>query len=230
MFSWSRRTSSTSRDLLLIACAFVNSSIAQETKPIESPDIPQAPTSPNQAVEFAAMDLGTALNLAGTQNPELLLARQRVIESVALRQLAAAKILPDINAGTNIDAHNGPLQQSNGNILNTNRDALYFGLGTNAVAAGTVNIPGISYNLNVGQAWFDYLRSRQEVRKQQFETQAVNNQVLLKVCMAYTDLLRAMGLRAIVQRNRDEGAEVALDEIVCGIGPGSKLRRRPSTC
>src|SRR6185295_8065544 len=97
------------------------------------------------------IDLGTALRLAGAENPELLLARQRVTEVAALRQLAAAQLLPNLNLGTNYDLHRGPLQQSAGNILSVNRDALYYGLGANAVAGGTVNIPGLSYNLNVGE-------------------------------------------------------------------------------
>src|SRR5690349_695512 len=40
------------------------------------------------------IDLGSALRLAGAQNPELLLARERVAEATAVRQLAAAQILP----------------------------------------------------------------------------------------------------------------------------------------
>src|SRR4029077_6765011 len=43
------------------------------------------------------IDLASALQLAGVANPELLLCRQRVVEAVALRQLAAAQILPDLN-------------------------------------------------------------------------------------------------------------------------------------
>src|ERR1022692_3872813 len=89
------------------------------------------------------IDLASALQLAGMQNPEILLARERVTEAAALRQLAAAQFLPSINAGTSLDQHNGTLQQSNGNMLKVNRDSLYLGLGSSAVGAGTVNIPGL---------------------------------------------------------------------------------------
>ena len=97
------------------------------------------------------IDLASALQLAGVENPEILIARQRVLEAVAVRQLAAAQILPSLNLGMNYDAHTGPLQQSSGNILKVNRSALYVGAGANAVAAGTVNIPGLVYNLNVSE-------------------------------------------------------------------------------
>ena len=79
--------------------------------------------------EVQPIDLDTALRLAGVQNPELNLARQRVLEAVAVRQLAAARFLPSINPGMNYDTHSGNLQQSNGNILSVNRSAVYVGAG-----------------------------------------------------------------------------------------------------
>ncbi|MDB5313875.1 MAG: Outer rane efflux protein [Gemmataceae bacterium] len=157
----------------------------------------------------APMDLGTALRLAGVENPELLLARERIAEVTALRQLAVAQLLPNINLGTNYDLHRGPLQQSTGNILNVHRDALYFGLGANATAAGTVNIPGLSYTLNVGEGWYGFLATRQRARTAHAAADATRNDVLLRVCLAYLDLLRADGRRAIAARNRDQAAEVA---------------------
>src|SRR5579884_2666351 len=69
----------------------------------------------------ATIDLASALKLAGVENPQILIARQRVVEAMALRQLAAAQILPSLNLGLNYDAHTGPLQQSSGNILKVNR-------------------------------------------------------------------------------------------------------------
>src|SRR4051794_21789622 len=57
--------------------------------------------------ESRPIDLDSALHLAGVRNPEILFARERVIEATALRQLAAAQFLPSINAGTNLDHHNG---------------------------------------------------------------------------------------------------------------------------
>ena len=110
------------------------------------------------------IDLNTALQLAGVQNPELLIARQRVVEAAALRQLAAAQFLPSINPGMNYDTHTGVLQQSNGNILSVNRSAVYVGAGANAIAAGTVNIPGVLLTGNVAEGVYGFLVSRQIVR------------------------------------------------------------------
>ncbi len=155
------------------------------------------------------IDLASTLRLAGVSNPEILLAQERVVEAVALRQLAAAQLLPNINAGSNYDAHLGPLQQSNGNILKLNRDALYVGLGANAVAAGTVTVPGIFWSGNVSEGIFNVLISRQRVRRADADSAAVRNDVLLRVASAYVDLLRAEGALAITVKNRSEAREIA---------------------
>jgi outer membrane protein TolC len=149
------------------------------------------------------------LKLAGVQNPEILLARERVALAVAERQLAAAQILPTINLGTNFDAHTGPLQQSTGAILKVNRSALYLGLGANAVGSGTVNIPGIVWNGNVSETLFAALVSKQVVRGREFASLAVRNDVLLRVAVGYVELLRAEGRRAVNAQTREEAREVA---------------------
>lgn len=155
------------------------------------------------------IDLASALQLAGVQNPEILIAREQVTEAVALRQLAAAQYLPSINAGTNFDNHNGPLQQSTGVILKVNRGSLYLGLGANAVGAGTVNIPGIVWNGNLSRTYFDALTASQIVRSREFRSDAVRNHVLLRVASAYVELLRAEGHLAVALKSRDEAQEVA---------------------
>lgn len=155
------------------------------------------------------IDIDSALRLANAANPELLLARQRILEATAMRQLAVAQLLPNLNVGTNYDKHEGVLQQATGNILKVNRDALYVGLGANAVGAGTVNVPGLNYNLNVGEAWYGYLANRQRVVSSRAIADTVRNDVLLRVYLAYLDLLRSEGRQSIARKNRVEAAEVA---------------------
>jgi outer membrane protein TolC len=171
--------------------------------------------------EFTSIDLGSALSLAGVQNPKLLLARQRVVESVAERQLAAAELLPSLRAGVSFDAHSGPLQQSFGNILRVARSAVYVGAGSYAIAAGTVNIPGVYWNGNVSQTIFRYLSSRQVVEKHTFESRAVENEVLREVGVGYTNLLRSVGQRAIAYENQQDAVEVVrLTEAFARAGAG----------
>ena len=155
------------------------------------------------------IDLASTLQLAGVQNPEILLARERVEEADAIKQLTAAQLLPSINVGTNYDNHNGPLQRANGQILNVNRGSLYVGLGANAVGAGTVNIPGIVWNVNLSQNIYGTLVARQIVQQREFADAAIRNDVLLRATGAYLDLLRAEGRRAIFIKTREEAREIA---------------------
>lgn len=159
--------------------------------------------------EVRPIDLNTALRLANVQNPELQVARSRVVEAAAIRQYAAAQILPSLNPGFNYDIHTGNLQQSNGNILAVNRAALYVGAGSNAIAAGTVNIPGVSLAGNAAAGLYLYLGARQEVRQREFTSEAVRNQVFLRVAIAYCELSRAEARYAIAVKVREAAEELA---------------------
>jgi outer membrane protein TolC len=169
------------------------------------------PASPPTILENQVhpIDLNTALKIAGVQNPQLMIARQRVVEAAAMRQLAAAQFLPSINYGANYDNHTGNLQQSNGNILSVNRSAVYVGAGTGAVAAGTVSVPGVLLEGNIATAVYGYLMSRQLVTQRGFTSVAVRNQAFLQTTLAYSELLRAEGRRAVAIQIRDEAKRVA---------------------
>jgi outer membrane protein TolC len=157
----------------------------------------------------APINLDAALRLAGVENPQIRIAAQRIAEAVAGRQLAAAQILPSLNGGTSYDNHTGNLQQVDGSMLSVNRSSLYAGAGALAVGSGTVQIPGVLWNLNVSQTAFNYLQSRQAVAQQQFATLATRNDMLLRVTVAYLELLRAEELRLIAMGIRDDAREVA---------------------
>jgi outer membrane protein TolC len=168
-----------------------------------------------------SIDLGAALRLAGVENPEVVLSRQRVEAVVAQQQFAAAQVLPTLNLGSNYDKHTGLLQQSSGNILNVDRSALYVGAGANAVAAGTVSIPGLYYNLNLSDSIYDYFVLRQRAEQSRHESRAVENQVLLEVALAYTDLLGAEGRLSVAILNRNDAREVArLTDVYAKTGEG----------
>jgi outer membrane protein TolC len=171
-------------------------------------NLPQAPPSILPET-FSGIDLACAFRLAGVENPEILIARQRVVGAEAMRLLAFAQTLPNLNVGINYDAHTGPVQQSDGNILKVNREAMYLGLGSGAIAAGTVNIPGVLWAGNPGGILFDILAARQVVRVKQFDSLAVRNQIFLQVANAYMELLRAEGHRVVALKNRDDAHEIA---------------------
>jgi outer membrane protein TolC len=205
---------------------------------VSGTESPQFPATDDELPDGrgTSIDLGTALRLAGIENLELVIARQRVEEAVAIQQFAAAQILPTINLGMNYDAHTGNLQQANGNILNVERSALYVGAGAGAVAAGTVPIPGVQWNLNVSESIYNYFVARQRSEQARFATQASENEVLLRVATAYTELLQAHGGLSLAIITRGDAREVArLTANYAEIGEGrpadaeraaTELRRR----
>jgi outer membrane protein TolC len=155
------------------------------------------------------VDLNTVLRLAGIENPQILLARQRVVTALAERQYAAAQILPSLHIGTSYDDHAGSLQQSSGNILKVDRNSYFVGFGANAIAAGTVSIPGVAWNLNVSDALFTALQARQFVEQMGFASRAMENEMLRRVAVAYMELLRAQGRRSLAILIRQDAREVA---------------------
>lgn len=161
------------------------------------------------AVETSPIDLPTALRLTGWRSPAVWIAQQRVLAVTAQQQLVAAQSLPNLNLGTNYDDHGGALQNADGNILTVQRSALYVGAGANAVAAGTVNIPGLSYNLNVGEAYFNFLASRQRSEGARAAAGKIQNNVLLATASAYCRLVQAQGVRAIAVEVRNDAEELA---------------------
>ncbi len=220
-----RRDSSKSRPV--IAAQHLD---AEQSNLRAFPEIPSAPPAddddPLQALldqEVTPIDLSSALQLAGQQNPRILLGQQQVVEAVALRQLAAAQFLPTLNLGASTDAHWGVLQQSNGNILSVRRSDVFVGAGAYAIAGGTVNIPGVLWTLNASEAFFNFLSSRQEVDRSGFANQATRQDVLLEVALAYCDLVRAEGARSVAIVSRNDAHELArLTQAYLEAGQGRK--------
>jgi outer membrane protein TolC len=155
------------------------------------------------------VDLFSAFRLVGEQNPQVLIAQERVIEALALRQLAAAQFLPTLNAGSSVDSHRGVLQQSSGQILQVNRDSLYAGAGAFAVGGGTVNVPGVVLTGNVAVWIYDFLVAEQEVHRRSFVSDTVSRDTLLTAAVAYIELLRAEELYKVAEQTRDDAREVA---------------------
>jgi outer membrane protein TolC len=155
------------------------------------------------------IDLAAALQLAGVQNPEIRLAQERVTEAIAERQIAAAQFLPSLQAGFNVNAHQGTLMETDGTVIRVNRESMYLGLGAGAVGAGTVTVPGVVWANNLSQVYFQTLYQRQRVRVAQWQSEAERNQVLLRVATAYVELLRAQGKHAVFRQSRKEAVEIA---------------------
>jgi hypothetical protein len=68
-----------------------------------------------------------------------------------------------------------------------NRGAVYLGAEADAIAAGTVNVPGVFLGGNIGRGIFADLTSGQVVVRRESATLAIRNLVFLRVALACYD-------------------------------------------
>ena len=160
-------------------------------------------------METTPIDLAGAFALIGVQNPQFLAAQQRVLEASAQRQLAAVQLLPTINLGSSYYSHTGIIQQPDGSLIKVNNESLFVGAGANAIGAGTVNIPGVVWNLNVADTYYNYLIGRQVQSQRAANVTTVNYDIQRRVATAYLELVRTAGYQSIAWQARQDVAEVA---------------------
>jgi outer membrane protein TolC len=182
----------------------------QAVHPAPAPVPPDAqPAPPAAPAAEEPIDLGVALRLAGVNNPTINLARERIREALAGQLGARALLLPSVTVGTNYHYHTGALQAGSGLIRDPNAQSLYLGFGAQAVGSQSVTIPGVRLFAHLGDAAYEPLAARQQVRARQSEAQAVQNEILLDVAAAYLELVGAEAQLTVTRRGR-----VELDAVV----------------
>lgn len=143
--------------------------------------------------ELAAypIDLGTALQLADAQNPQVAFVRERVSQAIAQQQAADATWIPHLRAGVSYAEHDGTLQDSAGKVINTHRYSLQSGAGAAAFGAGPPMLPGLAADFHLADALFQPLAARRAAEARRAASAAATNDLLLDVARAYVDLLRS---------------------------------------
>ena len=119
---------------------------------VREPD-PQPVAEPNDDSLTQPIDLTTALMLTNN-GPQVAFARSRIEESFAQLDRAEALWLPSLRAGINYNKHDGAIQSVAGPLINTSRNALYGGLGANALGAGSPGVPGLLAQFHLTDAVF----------------------------------------------------------------------------
>ena len=137
------------------------------------------------------IDLASALAMTDGQNPQVALARERIMEAEAQLSRARAMWLPSIRGGVNYNKHEGQIQDVAGSIITTSRNSLYSGLGASAVGAGSPAVPGLLAQFHVTDAIHQPRIAASEVCARTFAAQAQANDSTLQTALAYLELLRA---------------------------------------
>jgi len=71
------------------------------------------------------IDLATALRLAGAQNLDVQIARERLAEAKANRDSSQWQFFPWLSLGVSYRRHNDLVQNVEGNIINTDKESYY---------------------------------------------------------------------------------------------------------
>jgi outer membrane protein TolC len=178
--------------LALLSSALQLSASAQEL-PVPSKLEPLPSSSPAVPFPLPALaasekplpiNLPTALQLANVQAVDIAAATERIRVAVAVLQQARALWLPTITIGGDYNRHDGKIQDTAGNIVESSHSSLMFGLGT-GIGAAAIFSPN--------DAVFAALVARQQLQARQADLQTVSNDTLVAVTDAYFSVEQARG-------------------------------------
>lgn len=137
------------------------------------------------------IDLVSALRLADATNPQIAFVRERVQQALAQQQAARTLWLPAIRGGVTFSNHSGPLQDTAGKIIETNRNSLEAGSGAFAFGSGPPMLPGVAFDFQLSDALFQPLAARRAVQSRSAATQAALNDVLFEVARSFVEMERS---------------------------------------
>ena len=175
---------------------------------------PSAPTG-------FALDLASAMQLAAGQNPNVAFARERINEAYAQHARAEALWLPSIRAGANWNKHEGRIQNVEGDIFSTSRNAGFAGLGANAVGAGSPTVPGIMASFHLADAIHQPNITEHAAASRQYSATVAEQDAMLAAAIGYLELLRANQELAIAREIEDHAKKLAkVTKAYADIGQG----------
>ncbi len=148
------------------------------------------------------IDLPTALHLADARNPLVANVREQVRQAYARLERAEVLWLPSLRAGASFNRHGGAIQDVAGAQFPTSRGAFYSGLGAGGFGAGSPLVPGVWANFHLADAIFQPLAAEQAAGARCGAAEATLNDTLLRVSLAYLELLRAQQEVAIAEETQ----------------------------
>jgi outer membrane protein TolC len=145
--------------------------------------LPAAPASQPEDRPFP-INLAAALELANVRPVDVAAAAERVQIAAAVLEQAQILWLPTVTVGGDYARHDGRIQDTQGNVIDSSRGSLMAGLGT---GIGTAAI------LDVGNAIFAPLAARQQLRAREADRQAASNDAMVAASDAYFNVQQARG-------------------------------------
>jgi len=143
------------------------------------------------------IDLANALGLGGADNLQVRLARTRLFQAQARHLEAKTLWLPSMRLGVGYNKHDGRLQETEGNVIEVERNSLFYGgglgLGSAPLPGGAGGPPRLFVNLSLADAYFKPLAACQEVAAHGAAERVASNNSLTEIAVGYHSLLEAHG-------------------------------------
>ena len=162
--------------------------------------------------ETFPIDLPTALQLAGADNWNVRIARERITEACARYEQARAMWLPSLNFGVAYTHHEGEIQATGGSVIPVSRNSLFAGGGLavdRAPLAGGAGGPArLAIDLSLADAIFEPLYQCQLVQVARGNADSVFNDSLYEASVGYYELVRAQVGNKVAFQNYQEAREV----------------------
>lgn len=198
--------------------------VAAQVDELPSPHHLPRPAPPGR--DRYPIDLPTTLQLAGANSLQIALAGERIRQAQARLSGAEHQWLPSIQAGVGYNFHDGRVQETEGGIVDTSRNALFVGGGPN-VGPGSLTGPGgpparLAVGLPLADVLFAPLAERQQAQAANAASTAVFNDTLLQAALGYLQLVQAQGRAAIAEEsvtNSEELARLVESRVKAGTAP-----------
>src|SRR5437773_169 len=123
----------------------------------------------------SAIDLPAVLRLAGANNLDIQIARERVAEARANHESTVWQFFPWLSPGVGYRRHNNLIQDVAGNIVDVNKESYTVG-------------PAIAGQLDLGDAIYKNLASRQIVQAADYALETQRQDSILIAIQGYFDL------------------------------------------
>lgn len=134
------------------------------------------------------IDLPTTLRLAGAQNLDIQIARERVAEAKALHASAVAQFFPWISPGFTYRQHDDKLQDVEGNIIDVHKYAYAPGA-------------ALAIQVDIGDALYRSLAAKQLVKAADQGLEAQRQDTVLTAAQGYFELSFAQGAVGVAKES-----------------------------
>jgi outer membrane protein TolC len=131
------------------------------------------------------ISLDVVLRLAQDQNAKIGLARERVEEAYAEKDVAAGSWLPELNVGPSYYRHEGGIQNPDGTFVHSSFGSFFAGLEING-------------KLDFKEAVFQTVNAERQLWQQRGEQSRITSELLLESTGTYIDFLAAYQSEAIL--------------------------------